>query len=118
MLPSLIRRQATNVLSRIPQQRGPIQSPVQFLNAIGRDSADKLGNVASNWTWEEMWSVKADTLKNAGVTVKDRKYLLWAMQKYREGGEPTSFAIPLKPKKKVRGWGPRVQNGKRVHVRR
>lgn len=48
----------------------------------------------------------------------ERRYFLWALEKYRQGYAPTDFAHDIKPKKKVRGWGPRVQNGIRVRGRR
>ena len=47
-----------------------------------------------------------------------RRYLLWALEKYRQGGDPAKFAYDTKPKKKVRGWGPRVQKGIRVRGQR
>ena len=47
-----------------------------------------------------MFRLTTEKLKGAGVSVKDRKYLLWSLEKFRQ--------------KKVRGWGPRVQKGYRV----
>lgn len=46
------------------------------------------------------------------------RYLLWALEKFRQGLDPKDYAIEPKPKKKVRGWGPRVQNGIRVSGRK
>ncbi|CAD6886420.1 unnamed protein product [Tilletia controversa] len=57
-------------------------------------------------------------LKSGGVPVKDRRYILWALEKYRQGLDPAQFSIGVKPKKKIRGWGPRVQNGIRVRGRK
>ncbi|KAL9935971.1 hypothetical protein V8E36_005548 [Tilletia maclaganii] len=57
-------------------------------------------------------------LRSNGVAVKDRRYILWALEKYRQGRDPVEFSIRAKPKKKIRGWGPRVQNGVRVRGRR
>ncbi|KAK0553012.1 hypothetical protein OC846_002332 [Tilletia horrida] len=57
-------------------------------------------------------------LRAGGVTVKDRRYILWALEKYRQGQDPAKFSIGVKPKKTIRGWGPRVQNGVRVRGRR
>ncbi|KAK0535054.1 hypothetical protein OC835_002487 [Tilletia horrida] len=57
-------------------------------------------------------------LRANGVPVKDRRYILWALEKYRQGLDPQHYAIKVKAKKKIRGWGPRVQNGIRVRGRR
>ena len=53
-------------------------------------------------------------LKVAGVPENLRKYILWALEKYRQGLEPSEFVRSVKKPKKVRGWGPRVQKGYRV----
>jgi hypothetical protein len=34
------------------------------------------------------------------------RYVLWAMQKYRLGSDPTEFAHGATPKKKIRGYVP------------
>ena len=39
---------------------------------------------------------------------------MWALEKYRQGLEPSEFVRSVKKPKKVRGWGPRVQKGYRV----
>ncbi|KAI0953170.1 hypothetical protein AcW1_007464 [Taiwanofungus camphoratus] len=57
-------------------------------------------------------------MKKAGLAVRDRRYILWSMEKYRRGEDPASFAHPPSPKKKIRGRGPAVQNGKRIRSRR
>jgi hypothetical protein len=46
------------------------------------------------------------------------RYILWCMTKYRQGVPIEEFAHELKPKKTIRGWGPKVQNGKRIRSRR
>ena len=46
------------------------------------------------------------------------RYILWCMEKFRNGLPVEEFAHELKPKKKIRGWGPAVQNGKRIRSRR
>ena len=40
--------------------------------------------------------------------------MLWCLEKFRQGEYPHSFAHEPLPKKEFRGWGPRVQHGKRV----
>ncbi|RSH85935.1 uncharacterized protein EHS24_004120 [Apiotrichum porosum] len=42
------------------------------------------------------------------------RYIMWAFSRYSTGDAPSSFIEPPRPAKKIRGWGPRVQNGKRV----
>ncbi|KAG8971890.1 hypothetical protein FRC05_010559 [Tulasnella sp. 425] len=89
---------------RIPAPRGDISTPAAFLGAIGRDSAKKLSGPLAGWQeWDDMWKTNGDVLKDAGVAVKDRRYFLWCLEKFRAGGDPSEFAIPAKPKKKVRG---------------
>ncbi|KAL5501700.1 hypothetical protein ACEPAH_8960 [Sanghuangporus vaninii] len=85
-----------------------------FLSSIGRDAVSKV-KVAS---WDELWSLDGHALKEAGLTVRDRRYILWCMEKFRQGYEPKEFAHPPTPKKKIRGYGPAVQNGKRIRSRR
>jgi len=57
-------------------------------------------------------------LKKAGLAVRDRRYVLWAMEHYRQGDVPSDYAHEAKPKKKIRGHGPAVQFGKRIRSRR
>lgn len=64
--------------------------------------------------WDAMFALNSEKLKGAGVPVKDRKYILWSLEKYRQGERPADFAHDVKKPKKVRGWGPRVQKGIRV----
>ncbi|KAG9046304.1 hypothetical protein FS837_004662 [Tulasnella sp. UAMH 9824] len=91
--------------ARIPTPRGDINTPAAFLSAIGRDSAKKLSGPLSGWQeWDDMWKTNGEVLKDAGVGVKDRRYFLWCLEKFRAGGDPSEFAIPAKPKKKFRGW--------------
>ena len=62
-------------------------------------------------------------MKEAGVGVKDRRYvrttsvnhllefksllnfsyILWSLEKFRQGHDPEDFAHPERPKKKIRG---------------
>jgi len=68
-------------------------------------------------SWYQLWKINGRDLKEQGVSVKDRRYILWAMEKFRQGEDPKSFAHEPKPKKKIRGRGPAVQNGKRIRSR-
>ncbi|KAF8582824.1 hypothetical protein K439DRAFT_1391153 [Ramaria rubella] len=98
----------------IPPPRGSIQSPKDFLTAIGRSCDTKL----KLESWDELWQMKGPEMKQAGVGVQDRRYILWSLDKFRQGKEPSDFAHPEQPKKKIRGWGPSVQFGKRIRSRR
>ncbi|KAF7365041.1 Protein FYV4, mitochondrial [Mycena venus] len=98
----------------IQEPRDSISTPDAFLKAIGRSSDTKL----SVESWEDLWNQDGTKLKSAGVGVRDRRYILWCMEKYRSGLSPEEFAYEPKPKKTIRGWGPSVQNGKRIRSRR
>ncbi|KAK7048516.1 protein FYV4, mitochondrial [Favolaschia claudopus] len=98
----------------IPEPKEPIASPEAFLKAIGRSCDTKL----SVETWDELWNHNGTKLKTAGVNVRDRRYILWCMEKYRSGLSPDEFAHEPRAKKTIRGWGPAVQNGKRIRSRR
>ncbi|KAI6129799.1 hypothetical protein EDD16DRAFT_1544197 [Pisolithus croceorrhizus] len=76
--------------------RGKIATPQDFLKAIGRNSEKR---------------------HFGGMTVypvRDRRYILWCMEKFRQDLPIEQFAHEPKPKKKIRGWGPAVQHGKRI----
>ncbi|KAH9891669.1 IGR protein motif-domain-containing protein [Cubamyces lactineus] len=113
--PSLVRSLVNRAAQRpIPPPRGNIQTPEDFLKAIGRSAETKL----TPESWEQLWHTDGPQLKKAGLAVKDRRYILWSMEKYRQGEDPADFAHPAKPAKKIRGRGPAVQNGKRLRSRR
>ncbi|PCH40109.1 hypothetical protein WOLCODRAFT_162101 [Wolfiporia cocos MD-104 SS10] len=101
-------------LRPVPPPRGNISTPEAFLKAIGRSAESKV-TVES---WEQLWKLDGPRLKKAGLAVKDRKYILWSLAKFRQGEDPLDFAHPPTPKKKIRGHGPAVQNGKRIRSRR
>ena len=95
-----------------------VDSPKAFLEAISKPRRDLVNNStcvsALGEDWDAMFSMNSEKLKGAGVPVKERKYILWALEKYRQGLEPSEFVRSVKKPKKVRGWGPRVQKGYRV----
>jgi len=90
-----------------------IQTAEEFLKAIGRESEKKL-----KVEWDELWKMDGRAMREAGVGTRDRRYILWCMQKYRLGFPIREFAHEPSPKKTIRGWGPKVQNGKRIRSRR
>ncbi|EED82311.1 predicted protein [Postia placenta Mad-698-R] len=85
---------------------GAISSPSEFLKAIGRSADTKV----TAETWKDLWAIDGLQLKKAGLAVRDRRYILWSMEKFRQGEDPAQFAHPPTPKKKIRGHGPAVQN--------
>lgn len=95
-----------------------VSTPQDFLKAISRPRRDLASNSACvqavGEDWNSMFTLTSEKLKGAGVEAKDRKYLLWSLEKARQGLHPNDFAYDIKKKKKVRGWGPRVQKGYRV----
>ncbi|KAJ7133024.1 hypothetical protein C8R46DRAFT_970596 [Mycena filopes] len=92
-----------------------IHTPADFLKAIGRSVDTKV----SPENWEDFWQkTTGRNLKSSGLGVRDRRYVLWCMEKYRQGLPVKSFAHEPTPKKTIRGWGPAVQNGKRIRSRR
>ncbi|EPQ29614.1 uncharacterized protein PFL1_02833 [Pseudozyma flocculosa PF-1] len=105
----------------IPPPRPNLSTPVEFLTAISTPRRDLASNssavTALGQDWSAIFTVKSEDLKKAGLGPKDRKYLLWAIEKLRQGQHPQEFAFQPKPKKKVRGWGPRVQTAERIRVR-
>ncbi|KPV72016.1 uncharacterized protein RHOBADRAFT_56152 [Rhodotorula graminis WP1] len=96
---------------RVPKPRGQYTDPAAILAASKRgleSYADKMGS------WDEAFTKTGAELRDAGMTVKQSRYTLWLLEKYRQGHDPLSVAVPPTPKKTIRGWGPRVQGGIRV----
>ncbi|GAC99033.1 hypothetical protein PHSY_006630 [Pseudozyma hubeiensis SY62] len=93
--------------SVIPKPQGTISDPATFLTSISRTRRDLASNSsltsAIGEEWSNIFTIRSDQLKQAGVTTKDRRYFLWAREKFRQGANPDVFAIDAKPKKKVRG---------------
>ncbi|KZT50778.1 hypothetical protein CALCODRAFT_521785 [Calocera cornea HHB12733] len=87
-----------------------ITTPEEFLQAIGRGAVDKV----KVETWDGLFRLQGQQMKAAGLAPKERKYVLWALEKFRQGENPKEFVIPPKPKKTIRGWGPKIQNGKKI----
>ncbi|KAI0725620.1 IGR protein motif-domain-containing protein [Fomitopsis betulina] len=101
-------------LRPVPPATSPLSTPEAFLKAIGRKADTKV----KAESWEDLWAMNRLRLKEAGVDTKDRRYILWCMAKFRQGLDPVQFAHPPKPRKKIRGHGPAVQNGKRIRSKR
>jgi len=106
--------QNSTLLKPVPPPRADIPTPESFLKAIGRGSETKI----SFDTWDALWKTDGLALKKAGLSVRDRRYILWAMERYRQNDDPSEYAHEVKPRKKIRGHGPAVQFGKRIRSRR
>ncbi|TFL01795.1 IGR protein motif-domain-containing protein [Pterulicium gracile] len=99
----------------VPLPKTNIATPKDFLTAIGRQCETKFTAAES---WPDFWRSSSPDFRKAGVAVRDRRYIMWCMSKYRQGVPIEEFAHPAKAKKTVRGWGPKVQDGKRIRSRR
>ncbi|GAA5990372.1 hypothetical protein JCM10908_007341 [Rhodotorula pacifica] len=102
---------AIDATKRVPKPRGPYTDPASLLSASKRgleSYAEKLGN------WSELFTKTSGDLRDAGMDIKQTRYTLWLLEKYRQGHDPATVAVAATPKKTIRGWGPKVQNGKRV----
>ncbi|KAG2037790.1 hypothetical protein BDR03DRAFT_956183 [Suillus americanus] len=97
-----------------PRAAGKISTPQDFLKAIGRSSETKI----SIDSWDAFWRTSGWDMKNAGLSIQDRRYILWCMEKFRQNHPIEGFAHEERPKKKIRGRGPAVQFGKRIRSRR
>jgi len=105
---------STYPFSTMVQNTNAISKPSDLLKSFGRSSETKL----QVEDWKRLQNMTGLDMKKIGVGIRDRRYILWALEKIRQGEKPEDFAHEPKPKKKVRGWGPRVQNGKIIKSRR
>ncbi|KAG8739287.1 hypothetical protein FRC10_005815 [Ceratobasidium sp. 414] len=80
---------------------GSYKSPSDFLAAIGRSSDTKL----KVETWDDLWRMRGEDMKKAGLTPAERRYVLWGLEKFRQGQDPAAIAIKVRPKKTIRGAG-------------
>ncbi|GAA5888392.1 hypothetical protein JCM6882_008602 [Rhodosporidiobolus microsporus] len=117
ILPSFISRRAIHApaavekTKRIPAPRAPYTDVTSILSASKRgleSYADKLGE------WNDLFTKSGTELKDAGMTVKESRYLMWLLEQYRQGHDVAAVAVAPTPKKTIRGWGARVQLGKRI----
>ncbi|KAH8825211.1 hypothetical protein DL96DRAFT_1737708 [Flagelloscypha sp. PMI_526] len=93
-----------------------ITTPTEFLTKIGRESETKY---EAPETWRQFWRFTDGLkLRKDGLAVKDRRYILWCMERFRLGHAVVDFAHKPKPPKTIRGWGPIVQKGRRIRSKR
>jgi len=57
----------------------------KFLNTIGRGCEVHISKFE---TWEKLFSTRGRGLKELGIPLRDRKYMLNWIEKYRQGWEP------------------------------
>ncbi|CAE6448385.1 unnamed protein product [Rhizoctonia solani] len=81
------------------QGLGKYQTPRDLLAAIGRSSETKL----KVENWDDLWRMKGVEMKQAGLTPAERRYILWALEKVRQGHDPAKIGIKERPKKTIRG---------------
>lgn len=99
------------VLHPLTRHPGKFTDTHTLLSSFGRNLQDK----CKVENWEQLFTRRSIDFERMGLSTRDRKYLLWCLEKFRQGEYPDSFAHEPKPKKEFRAWGPRVQHGKRVH---
>lgn len=113
-IPAASVRFASTAARPVPPPRGNINTPKDFLVAISKTRRNLAENSACvsavGEDWNRMFNLSSAHLKEAGVSVRDRKcvplltrYLLRAFEAYRQGREPREFAYDVKKKKVVRG---------------
>ncbi|KAA1113047.1 hypothetical protein PGT21_019388 [Puccinia graminis f. sp. tritici] len=103
---------------RIPKPHHGIETVEAFLESLRRPSLLSLTNKFTEW--DQLFSLepKTDLVKDGTLSVpKERRYLLRSMELFRQGLDPKEFAVGVRKPKKFRGWGPRVQHGKRLRGR-
>ncbi|POW07877.1 hypothetical protein PSTT_07954 [Puccinia striiformis] len=86
-----------------------------FLESLRRPSLLALNNKFTDW--DQLFSLdpKLHLVKDGTLSVpKERRYLLRCMELFRMGLDPKDFSVGPRKPKKFRGWGPRVQHGKRL----
>jgi len=109
---------ATTPILRTKALLGPTPeaaTPVDLLTKIGRNADKRLTAEAESWdTLNKLWMDGGPAMGSSGLTIKERRYVLWAFSKYSQGQQLADFIHPKASPKKYRGWGPRVQKGKRI----
>ncbi|KAF9428608.1 hypothetical protein BGZ94_001772 [Podila epigama] len=80
----------------VPAPRGDITDPATFLTKIGRNSVSAADKFKS---WDHLFTATAAEMRGEmALTVKQRRWILNWIEKYRQGVDP--YNIPAKPVKK------------------
>ncbi|PVF98083.1 hypothetical protein CPB86DRAFT_774964 [Serendipita vermifera] len=108
LTPETLKQQnISEKITRVPLDKRGYTSQT-LVAAFGRGLSGKLPD-AEKVTWEELFKMDKKKLDTLGLTVQDRRYLLWCLEKFRQGKDPKAFAKEPPPKKTQRGWGPAVR---------
>ncbi|WWC98161.1 hypothetical protein V866_005052 [Kwoniella sp. B9012] len=115
ILSSRMISSTTRVMDKAPlRASAETPTPQDLLSKIGRNADTKLEAFSESWEkLNELW-MRTVKLYDVGLSVKERRYLLWAFSRYSQGSAPSTFIRPPRPPKKFRGWGPKIQHGVRV----
>lgn len=73
----------------VPRPNSTIPDVSTFLKTIGR-KCDEVLDVYGN-TWENLFAWDSKMLKEKGVSVQQRKYILYQVEKLRKGEEVTEI---------------------------
>ncbi|CAG7854445.1 SubName: Full=Uncharacterized protein {ECO:0000313/EMBL:CCA75888.1} [Serendipita indica DSM 11827] len=108
MTPEMIRQQKkSEEATRVPLDKRGYDTK-SLLVAFGRKCETKLPDV-DTLSWEELFRLNGQKLDKMGLTVQERRYLLWCLEKFRQGEDPKVYAREPQPKKTQRGWGPPIR---------
>ncbi|MBW0463848.1 hypothetical protein O181_003563 [Austropuccinia psidii MF-1] len=99
---------------RIPKPHHGIETVERFLDSLRRPVLMELSNKIKDW--DQLFNLKRKDLIEDGTlsVARERRYLLRSLELFRQGLDPKAFSVGDRKPKKFRGWGPRVQHGKRL----
>ncbi|KAG0345086.1 hypothetical protein BG004_003968 [Podila humilis] len=84
------------VKKAVPAPRGDITDPAAFLTKIGRNSVSVADKFKS---WDHLFTASTAEMRgDMALSVKQRRWILSWIEKYRQGVDP--YVIPAKPVKK------------------
>ncbi|KIM21500.1 hypothetical protein M408DRAFT_29522 [Serendipita vermifera MAFF 305830] len=101
---SLKQQKEVEAAARVPSNNRGYTTKT-LLTEFGRGCDTKLPDV-ENMSWEELFRMNNQKLQKVGMEPTERRYLLWCLEKFRQGEDPKVYAREPPPKKKHRGWGP------------
>ncbi|CAH7671757.1 hypothetical protein BY996DRAFT_7425789 [Phakopsora pachyrhizi] len=104
---------------KIPKPHHGVETVEGFLDSLRRPKIlEALKDKVKSW--EELFELdsrsfkRSKELSGAINLVRDRRYFFRALELFRQGLDPKVFSVGDRKPKKIRGWGPRVQNGIRL----
>lgn len=75
-------------IRKVPLKTTEINSPLSFLVAIGRNSVEVADKFKS---WGHLFQSNGKKMKKLGLTPKQRKYILWNVNRFNLGFELREF---------------------------